>query len=136
MSYINLAITHTYAGGFVPPRSTTLEAGFSREGGRLEHLQRIAGVDGAPVKVTEYDPSTVPAEAAHGLLDATLGAGGVRQVQVEHGDGAQPSLVTWSDRFGTKLGSAFDVALPAPVQAILDAAELVQRAIDAAPIAR
>ena len=132
MSYINVSVTHAYgAGGIVMPRTNTLDVGFSREGGRLDHLATSTQVAGpfAPI-VVEWDPHNDSLQAAsRPLLGAITTADGVRNVRVDHGDGGQPDMVTWSDRFGTTLGSSLSTAAPESVRSILEGARLLETAM-------
>ncbi len=131
MSYINVSVTHDWsASDQFLPRTETLDAGFSREGGRLERLATTDQVIGPfPPNTVDWEPTEFLQAASRPLLDAALGAGGVRSVVVEHGFGTQPGTVRWSDRSGTQLGSAAETDVPAGVQAVIDAAYQLDQAM-------
>lgn len=131
MSYINVSVS-TVLVDRPDALRTTLSAGFSREGGRVELLELTtqAGDDAAPV--TRSIPMT-PALLAptRGLLDAALGAHGVGSVTVTHGADA-PEFTAWTDRRGELIDYARPGAVPASIQQVVDAAAAVVAAIEPA----
>jgi hypothetical protein len=131
MSYINFSITHTSPS--FTAMTYTYDAGFSREGGRLEHASRLDTSKGplAPTTRSAQLTDDVTATGA-GLLDALRAISWVQEVVVEHGDGAQPNLVTWNLRHGGS-GTGLAGSLPTGIQNVLDAASLFTKAVDAAP---
>ena len=124
MSYINFSLTQRQAAGAAGPVATsqTLRAGFAREGGRLETLERVTSSNGPlPPRTQKLLPDVELSTAAAGVLQALSGANWVQDVLMEHGDGAQPALVSWTHRNGGG-GSGLAGALPSGVQSVLDAA--------------
>jgi hypothetical protein len=126
MSFINFSLTHRFDGGGIAqvlPRSETLSTGFSREGGRVEFVRQSEQSDplGAP-RTYEAKLTKAVEGAASGVRDALQAGSWVQDIEVQHGDGAQPDVVSWTYRNG---GGETGLAgsLPAPIQAVLDAAE-------------
>jgi len=129
MSFINFTLTHRFTAGApsAVPRESSIGAGFSREGGRLEYVTRTF-TPGGSVFPVERDVALTPdiTKAGAGLLDAVQGAGWLERLEVVHGDGGQSDLVNWTYRSGlTDQGRTGN--LPAKVQAVLDAARLLER---------
>lgn len=132
MSYINVAITHVSNVDSTAAQGTTLRAGFSREGGRLETLELLSrAASETEPHVTSFPPSRELAGRASSLLDAVLGAGGLRNVTVTSGTD-QPTMVTWSDRFGSLLGTSTLDEAPTGVQQVLTACDALTAALPAA----
>lgn len=128
MSFINFSLTNRFGGGDlaqVLPRTETISAGFSREGGRVEFVQQATASDPLTAPRT-YDAklTTSVTNAAIGVRDAVQAAGWIDEMVVEHGDGAQPNVVSWTYRNGGG-DSGLTGKLPAAVQQVLDAATLL-----------
>jgi hypothetical protein len=120
MSYIDIAISHV-ATDRSRGHDITTTVGFSREGGRLEQVRqewRRAGAE--DVRTFTFTPSVDMERPARALLDAVLGAGGVRSITVAH-DTPGAATVTWADRYGAPLGSAPSNEVPAAIRQVLDA---------------
>lgn len=133
MSYINFSITHRFEAGAasIVPRTETTSAGFSREGGKVEFVKQSTSDTGPmPPRTFEARLTGVVMPAARGVLEAVQGAGWVQDVLVQHGDGGQPDPVSWTYRNGGS-GSGLAGSLPAPVQQVLDAAKVLERATTA-----
>jgi hypothetical protein len=132
MSYVNATITTRDAASVgLQSREITLEAGFSREGGRLDFLTRTTTIGTAEPKVETFTPNAALVAPARGLLDAILGASGVRSVVTERSPFDRAGTTTWSDRSGVVRGTAPRMEVPSAIQAVLDAAELLDSALDA-----
>lgn len=129
MSYINFSITHR-----TPALASTLEtvsAGFSREGGRLDLLEKTTSSHGPLPPITQrLVPDAALEAAGSGVLDAIRGASWVQDVVVEHGDPRQPAQVSWTFRDGST-GAAASNALPPRMQSVLDAARILEDAVTA-----
>ncbi len=134
MSYINFDFTHRFAAGApqAGARTSTITAGFGREGGRLEVVERAqTSPSGLGEVRTAITQTPAVAAAATGVLAALQSAGWVQSITVEHGDGAQPDTVAWTFRNG-RADTGIAGSLPAPVQSVLDAATLLERAVQRA----
>lgn len=130
MSYINFSITHRFeAGAATPfPRTETVSAGFSREGGRVEFVEHSASNRGPlPPRETAINLTKGVTKAAEGVRDALQAGGWVQDIVMHHGDGGQPDLVEWTYRNGGG-EKGLTGSLPAPVQSVLDAATLLEDA--------
>jgi hypothetical protein len=118
MSYINATIVERFGPTSGPRQERVVEAGFSREGGRLDRLVVTTVANGVTAS-RAYEPSPALVQPARALLDAVLGASSLRQVTIDHAAGT----IDWSDATGGRLGSvAAGSVVPAPVRSVLDAA--------------
>lgn len=132
MSYINVSVTHRHAPGALAPAgaSETLRIGFNREGGRLDSLERATSSHGPlPPRTQRLLPDAELATAAEGVLRAVQGANWVQDVLVDHGDGGQPALVSWTHRHGAT-GTGLAGSLPSGVQAVLDATAALDAVVE------
>ncbi len=124
MSYINVSFTHRTT---TPALTQRLDLGFSREGGRLEGIERTIDT-GSGLQPVRYTVDATPrvTEAANAVRDAIQAGSWVQDVELVDGHGRVPGEVTWTYRHGGG-GTAPTNALPTQVQAVVDAALALER---------
>jgi hypothetical protein len=124
MSYVNFSLTHNAAD--FTQSCDRISAGFSREGGRVEFVER-SHVDRGPLPplTTKVALTDEVKAASQAVLNAIQSSGWVQDVTVD--DGATPLAgnVTWTLRNGGG-GTASLAALPTGIQAVLDAAHQLE----------
>jgi hypothetical protein len=126
MSYINFSLTHNAAD--FTQACDRISAGFSREGGQVEFVER-SHVDHGPLpplttKVVLTDDVT---KAATGVLSAIQAAGWVQDVTIDEGANPLTGSVSWTMRNGGGGTSSID-SLPTNIQAVIDAATALETA--------
>lgn len=126
MSYINFSYTQHSTLPTDARATTQVEAGFSREGGRLEYVTHTvqAGPTAAP-RVVQVLPGVEVTAAADAVRDAIQGANWVQDVTVDLAGRGTPGQASWTFRHGGSGTAALD-AVPAPIQAVIDAAERLE----------
>ena len=132
MSYINFAFTRTHVGG-APADFTTssgFELGIGRDS-RTEYLTKTVA-DRGPMPPRKSDIAVTPAiaSALEGLKGAIAGAGGVRDIGIQQGDGSHPDLVTWVTGLDGASEQGLTGSLPASTQALLDASLAVEALVN------
>jgi hypothetical protein len=128
MSYFSFTQNFT---GTVVAETAQVRTGFSREGGRLEAVERLE-LDGSLSKIALTPEITSAANAVRDAITATTWLDNVtvdRRVP-----GATPTNVTWGERHG---GSGFApnaAAAPTNVQQAIEAATLLADLVQHAPV--
>ena len=130
MSFINFTFTQNFTGTFMA-ETAQVRAGFSREGGKLETVERLE-LDGSLSKIALSPEIT---SAANAVRDAITATTWLDNVSVDRRvPGSNPMNVTWGERHG---GSGFApnaAAAPTNVQQAITAATLLADVVQPAPV--
>lgn len=130
MSYINFSFTQNFTGTFMA-ETAQVRTGYSREGGRLESVERLE-LDGSLSKIALTPQVTSAANAVRDAITATTWLDSVtvdRRVP-----GADPVNVTWAERHGGSGLAPNAAAAPLNVQQAIEAATLLADVVQNAPV--
>jgi hypothetical protein len=130
MSFINFSFTQNFTGTFAP-ETAQVRVGFSREGGRLEVVERLE-LDGSLSKIA-LNPKIEA--AANSVRDAITATTWLDSVTVDRRvPGADPRNVTWTERHGGSGLAPTGSAAPTNVQQAITAATLLADLVQHAPV--
>ncbi len=130
MSYVNFSFTQNFTGTFMA-ETAQVRTGFSREGGRLETVERLEH-DGSLSKIVLTPEIT---KAANAVRDAVTATTWLDNVVVDRRvPGADPVNVSWGERHGSAGLAPNFASAPTNVQQAITAATLLADLVQNAPV--